>query len=48
MAEETCTTCQGDGLSKTPHPIILPNGQPSIEIRIGTCSTCTGNGKVNR
>jgi hypothetical protein len=48
MAEVTCSTCGGDGLSQTPHPTYDASGNPTIEILIGTCTTCHGLGKVEQ
>jgi len=48
MAEVTCSTCGGDGLCLTPHPVLDMNENPAIEIRISMCSTCSGMGKVER
>jgi DnaJ-class molecular chaperone len=48
MAEVTCSTCGGDGLSQTPYPTYDASGNPMIEIRIDTCSACNGLGKVQQ
>lgn len=48
MSEVTCSACGGDGLSSTPHPTYDANGNPMIEIRIGTCGSCQGLGKVQQ
>lgn len=48
MAEVLCSTCGGDGLCKTPYPVLDIRGNPAIEIRISMCSSCNGLGKVEQ
>jgi len=48
MAEVTCSTCGGDGLSSTPHAELDASGNPIIVNSIGTCSACHGMGKVQQ